>query len=452
MQFRGALLAFLAVFALTARAQEGAPYALARVGHEVDPRERAYFLLFPTLDAQDTVRVFHAGVDSVRISTGSDDLVVSAERVRVLDQALSEYESLFSGADVPFETLAIAGLIRWRLPFEAHEAVVVTRRDGPEVRGELLDADTSGLVLATGPLPFRSFRSPDGLVWVPADEVVRVRRPGFLSTLDVRPGGDPDRYTTEALPHLRRSATFSRGLSPELLEWQRPQPEPSDVADADRSFDNVPLSRWQVSVHWGLGRLGAGTTATDAFSIAPRIEEDWGGWTLGGRLRVGYNVTAALGLEATGLYQATEEMEGVALDLRRYSAYAVSLTASYALVSPRLLRPALVVRGGPSLVRSVATSALEYYSPRQTLTGVGEFEAASTRAGATFGAEVGVRLSRGASLAVGYDWAVYPSVQEAEIVLRDTRVGAALKEVEAREFNLLVRGVEIGLIVHFSEW
>ena len=202
------------------------------------------------------------------------------------------------------------------------------------------------------------------------------------------------------------------------------------------------------------GALGAGSTSTDPYGIQAPFTDEWAGATWGPVVGVAYNATARLGAEVSVRYRASELMEGVGIERRRYSALTADVTARYAVVRPRLLRPGLAVRAGLSLARLGTVTEIEFGDEGEPFPAADRVEASSLRAGGVAGAEASVRLSRGASVVVASGWAVYPGVGEAKIVLRETETGRGLvvKEVAARTVALRFRGVEAGLVVHLGEW
>ncbi len=436
---------------MAAGAQTAVPYELARVGSEIDRGEREYFLLFPALGDADTLRIVRAGPDSVAIGSRSTRrLALSMEQARVLDAALASYEALFSAPDDAPSTVRIAGLLQWRLPFDRRPAVILTLRDGAELRGELLHADTEGVVLATESVPIQDLRDAGGLVWVPAHQLVRARQPGFRSRLDVRPEGDPVRYATDALPALQRQATFLRGLPPEVRAWRRERPPgPASTPPATDRYTYVPLSRWQIGVQAGLGAVEAGAVTTDPYGVPPPREEVLDGYTIRVSSRLGYNVTAALGLEVAARYYVSEVIVGVEVDRRRYAAWVGEVTGSYALLRPRLIRPSLTVRAGVSAVRATAATKLLFVDEVRGLSAEDTYsESLPVRVGGVVGVEGAVRLSRGASLVAEGGWAVYRGLTEGELVLTDPHVRVDVKRVEPRSADFRFRGIEAGIVFH----
>lgn len=451
-------------FAPRAHAQLASePFPLPRIGDVIDPHERRYFGLFPDYDGDDTLRVERAGPDSVRVVAVSGGSVrpvapaFSVEKADALAEMIARYEDLFLALGSPFRPARVAGLVRWRPPFRDVEAwTTVTRRSGPELRGVLLHADEEGLVLSTSSPSFRGFQSADGLVWVRADDVLRVWRAGFRSRLDLRPGGSPDRYARGTLPTLRDEATFVRGLPPELEAWRRAR-----TAERGRSASNapppgyarLPLSRWRLAFQFGPGWIDAGSTKTRLFVAGGTVTNGWRGPAAVVRGRVDYAFTRTLGAGMAVEWAGTEEIFGVAENRRRFSALAADFTASYAVVSPQLrapLLPSVTVRAGGSVVRAGAETGLEYYLERQGYTAKAEFSEQAVEVGLAGGVELGFRLSRGTALTFGYDTAVYPWASEGELKLEDPRINLVIGTVEARSYDLRRGGVTVGVSVHFG--
>ena len=432
----------------------GEPFPLPRVGAEVDAGERAYFLLFPSLGAADTLRLAWAGPDSVRVAGAGPALVVSARQARALGEVVAGYEALFAASEPASEPADVAGLLRWRLPTTDRPPVVVTLRGGAEVAGRLLDADAEGVVVAVGPPPAPDAWRTDGLLFVRAADVVRVHQVGFKRALDVRPGGSAARYADEALPALRRRAVYLRGLPPELRAWRRSRPAPlqAEAPAPDPRVARAPLNRWEVGARAHAGALGAGATSTDPYGVQAPFTDEWDGRTWGAGVGVAYNATARLGAEVSVRYRASEQMEGVGIERRRYAALTADVAVRYAVVRPRLLRPALSVRAGLSLARLGTVTEIEFGDEGEPFPAADRVETSALRPGGVLGVEASVRLARGVSVVAASGWAVYPGLREAEIVLREPERGFVVKHVEARTVDLRLRGVEAGLVVHLGGW
>lgn len=431
----------------------GAPFALPRVGSEVDRGERAYFLLFPTLGEADTLRLTWTAHDAVRVAGGDAPLVLSAAEARALADVVAGYEGLFTASDPAVEPAAVARLLRWRLPTTDRAPVVVTLRGGAEVEGLLLDADPEGVVVATGPPPVPGAWPADGLLFVPAADVVRVHQLGFKSALEVRPGGDPGRYRSEALPALRRLTVYLRGLPPELRTWRRAHPAtPGPPAPPDDRFARAPLNRWEVAVRAHAGVVGAGATSTDPYGVQAPFTDVWDGETRGVLLSVGYHATDRLGADLSARYRASERMKGTGIERRRYSAASIDAVARYAVVRPRILRPALALRAGLSLAQIRTVTEIEFGDEGEPFPAGDRIEATALRPGGVVGAEASFRIARGVSAVAAYGWALYPGLEEDEIVLREAEHDLVVKRVEARTVGLRLSGVEAGLVVHLSGW
>ncbi len=430
----------------------------------IDSAERRYFGLFPSLDGEHALRLQRSGADSVDVVTVTDRtgaparLRFSADEADALADLLTRYETLFLAPAPSFQAFRLAGLIRWNRPYQDAEAwATLTPRAGPEVRGVLLHADEHGLVVSPGPLPFRTFRSTEGLVWVRAADVLRVRHEGFWSRLDLRPSGDPDRYRREALPALQKEAVFVRGLPPELEAWRQAHTD-VDAGDHEAGspaldYGRLPLSRWRVALRYGPGRIDAGATRTRLFGGGGTVVNEWGSEaaSLGGR--VDYAVTPAVGVGVAVGRSETGELSGLGLDARQFSATAVDLTASYAVLRPQLrqiLFPSVAVRGGASVVRTTSQTTLGYYWPSRDYTASAEFSERGIEVGATAGVEVAFQLSRGASVLFGYDVAVYPWAEEGPFELQDPQVNLIIKTVEPRTFSLRQGAGTVGIAIHLG--
>ena len=443
------------------------PFPLPRVGDVVDPVERRYFGLFPDLDGEDTLRVERGAADSVRFVAASPGrppavrVQFSGTEAAVLADLLARYETLFLTPDSSFEAFRVSGLVRWRAPYQSAETwTTLALRSGPDVRGVLLYADEDGLVLSAVPFSSQGFRGPEDLVWVRATDVLRVRREGFWSRLDLRPAGDSGRYLRGTLPTLRERATFVRGLPPELEAWRRAQADLGGVdAGGDdsrppaRDYARLPLSRWRVGVQYGRGQIDAGQTTARFFGGGGPFTEDWNGGATGYQGRADYAVTPALGVGLAVGRAETGEIAGVGLDRRRFSATAVDLTVSYSVLPPQLraaFLPSVTVRAGGSVAWTAAETTLGYYWPSRDYTATAEYSERRVAAGVAAGVEAAFRLSRGASVLLGYDLAVYPGMNEGARELDDPRVNLVIKTVEPRGFALRRGSATVGVAVHLG--
>ncbi|MEM1116299.1 MAG: hypothetical protein AAF845_03960 [Bacteroidota bacterium] len=457
--FFGLVLAHAA--SLQAYAQS-APLTLPRVGDVIDSEERRYFGLFPDLDPEASLRLEPHGSDSVRVAVLTGEALrparvhFSTSEAATLADFLDRYEDLFLEPDSTFDAFRISHLVRWRQPYQdGTRGVSLTLRSGDEVHGLILHADTSGLAYTPTVPPFRSFRRADDVAWVRTEDVLRIRRDGVWSRLDLRPNGDPERYKRETLPVLQRQMVFVRGLSPELSAWRRAQPtsgtaEPSGEA---RNYSRLPLTRWRVAFQYGTGSLDAGSTVTHLFGGGGSVTNQWevGVDNLHGRLD--YALTRSLGVGVAVEQTRTAEDSGSGLDSRRFSATAADVFLSYTILPPQFsvpMLPSVTLWGGGSIAWLNAETTLGYYWPRRDYTASADFAETSVEPGFAAGIEVAFRLSRRTSVVAGYHGAVYPWAQEVSRELDDPVVDLTIKTVEARDFSLRRQGATVGVAVHLG--
>lgn len=103
------------------------------------------------------------------------------------------------------------------------------------------------------------------------------------------------------------------------------------------------------------------------------------------------------------------------------------------------------------MIHSKVNSKMEYYWAGWDYTPTAEFSELTVQPGGVAGVELAFRLSRGASLQVGYEVAVYPRVQEGPLELDDPRINFVIKTVEPRTIDLRRGGVSMGLAVHLGD-
>lgn len=455
-------------FATSAQAQTTPePFRFPRIGDVIDPEERRYFGLFPDLNPEDTLRVERSEGDSVQVATLSPGVVpdvrlrFSGAEAVILSDLITRYETLFSLPDSTFEAFRVSELVRWRQPYQEVETwTTLALRSGPDVRGILFYADEEGVVLSSAPFSSQNFHAPEALSWIRSEDVLRVRREGFWSRLDLRPSGDAERYRRETLPTLRGQSTFVRGLPPELEAWRRTQAALKGGETQEHTphhpahdYTRLPLSRWRVAVQYGMGRIDAGSTTAQLFGGGGTFTDDWSGGASSVQGRVDYALTPTVGVGVAVGRTESDEILGIGVDGRQFSTTTLEVTASYSVVPPQLLAPllpSLTVRAGGALAHAVAETRLEYYWPNRDYTALAEFSERRVAAGVAAGVEVAFRISRGASVLFGYDVAVYPWMEEETMKLDDPRVDLVIKTVEPRAFAFRRGGGTVGVSIHFG--
>lgn len=255
-------------------AQARTPHVLSdRVGPEISSNERAYFDLFPRIQAFESARVQRLTDTSYvfvirRSAPMSLDtaLVTQAKAVDALGRYLDFFErSTWSGEKVPWQLLwpMVAPVRR----VQNASRITVVCRDSSMASGYLVYLDKRGLLLAPG-------GGAESLMQAALAEAVHYIAPSDIEliSIDFAPGrplashfmmpgvGNRPVFERYALPLLRRHAAFKGTPSPELDAYLNARISASPVYLAENAeIDPRYLNSLRSRLHLSLGSFGIGS-------------------------------------------------------------------------------------------------------------------------------------------------------------------------------------------------
>lgn len=310
----GKLASCLLLLFLGASAVQAQPVVISeRLGEVIDADERAYFGLFPRIDAFVSATAHQQEGDSVVFVITQADPAATAER-KLGPLAVKELRRYIDHLETLYETTDVSRSVNWELIFsmalpvrhlQKGLPVTVTSSDGESLEAFLLYVNDQGILLSLrSPFPQRD---TTGWIFLPPHQIQHIQDTrGYLSRFvgekTFPDAGERALFHQLVKPRLERTAAMAERPSPEVKHYLRAvQASGADPEDflSDKQYVSriakkwhlalslqVPVSQAEVSYVEAIGS-GTSNQMERAASLSKLVLSAHLDYSLGTRVRLG---------------------------------------------------------------------------------------------------------------------------------------------------------------------